>query len=193
LKPINDKINFVYKSISYNKDASNVFDGYDSYHKIDSVYNIIDGELVKIKEIKHEVENMFLIYSKNIYSLYLEIAKLLKIACVTYQIDQEKQMYMIYAKPGTYNKNTSKSWYDFPGGNKPHLHGFYFPKVEQCAISFKNNDQIKNFDVSSGDLIINKATDLVNINTDVQIDIIEFYIVPLDFLKHNDPGVWCPI
>ena len=100
---------------------------------------------------------------------------------------------MTYGKNVKYYPEDNNKWYDFPGINVPFLHGFYFASGENIKLKFNNNNIIHYQDVSPGDLIINKPTDIININVFEESNIIEFYVSPLFALKHNEPGVWVPI
>jgi hypothetical protein len=64
---------------------------------------------------------------------------------------------------------------------------------ESYELSFSNSGIIKKETFSKNELFINKPTDLINIKTEQENDVIEFYIAPLYALKHNEPGVWVPI
>jgi|LauGreDrversion4_2_1035121.scaffolds.fasta_scaffold01166_13 hypothetical protein len=190
-------LNQTYSKTNFIKSHSNI--GFDidlleemSYKK-DEIYYTKDGDL----ELDHEViiksKNLFSVYNDNIYSLYLEISDLIKEACRVYEIDKNKQKYMIYAKISQYGPGTNPNWYDFPGINIPYLHGMYFPAGTEYSLSFMNNGIYTKEIFNKNDMYINKPTDVINIKTDSWNDVIEFYVVPLYSLKHNEPGVWVPI
>jgi len=161
--------------------------------KKEDIYNVENGELVKTNTIITKPKNVFSIYTESCYDLYKHVSIAVDHACWSYQINKSKQKYMGYAKNVKYYPDTNKHWYDFPGINVPFLHGFYFASGSGIQVKFNNNQTIHYQDVSPGDLIINKPTDLVNISVTEESNIVEFYVSPLFALKNNEPGVWVPI
>lgn len=161
--------------------------------KVDDIYNLIDGNLVKVRSTKKSPKNIFSIYTKACYELYKHVAIAVDHACNTYDISKKSQNYMVYGKAVKYYKTDNNKWFDFPGQNIPFLHGFYFAKTDNAKIYFNNGKSIHSESIKEGDLIINKPTDLIRIEVDSESDIIEFYVSPLFALKHNEPGVWVPI
>lgn len=161
--------------------------------KKEDVYNVKDGKLIKTNTIITEPKNIFSIYTESCYDLYKHVSIAVDHACWSYEINKSKQKYMIYAKNIKYYPETNNYWYDFPGINVPFLHGFYFASGTKIQLKFNNNKIIHHQDVSPGDLIINKPTDLININVAEESNIIEFYVSPLFALKNNESGVWVPI
>ena len=191
LKKIFSETKFIHKNIS---GINNII--HDIEHigpKIDDVYNLVDGELVKVRSVKKIPKNIFSIYTKSCYDLYKHVAITVGHACDTYQINKKAQDYMVYGKAVKYYKTDNVKWFDFPGQNVPFLHGFYFAKVDGGKVYFNDGKSIQSQNVVDGDLIINKPTDLIRIEVDSESDIIEFYVSPLFALKHNEPGVWVPI
>lgn len=193
MKTLSSKTHFLSCNISSDQNLHSFLSVIDQAPKTDSVYKIEENSLLKLKSKINDISNIFLIYDKSTYSLYCHISNLLSDVCREYEINQSKQKYMLYGKKVVYSEDTNKDWYDFPGINKPMLHGFYFPAVKSCEMSFENNKIKTKIQISSHDLVINKPTDLINIKTDEPIDVVEFYIAPMEMLKHNEPGVWCPI
>lgn len=161
--------------------------------KKEDVYVVENGSLVKKNTIITKPKNIFTIYTNACYDLYKHISIAIDHACWSYEIDKKKQKYMSYAKNVKYYPEDNNKWYDFPGINIPFLHGFYVASGDNIKIKFNNNNNIYTQDVEVGDLIINKPTDLININVSKESNIIEFYVSPLSALKNNEPGVWVPI
>ncbi len=161
--------------------------------KKEDVYNVNNGDLVKTNTLITKPKNIFSIYTDSCYDLYKHISIAVDHACWSYEINKSKQKYMVYGKNVKYYPETNNHWYDFPGINVPFLHGFYFASGENIKLKFNNNQSIHYQDVNSGDLIINKPTDIININVSSESNIIEFYVSPLFALKNNEPGVWVPI
>ena len=161
--------------------------------KKEDVYHAEDGSLIKTNTIITEPKNIFSIYADSCYELYRHVSIAVDHACWSYEINKNTQKYMTYGKNVKYYPETNNHWYDFPGINVPFLHGFYFASGENIKLKFNNNNIIHYQDVSPGDLIINKPTDIISISVSEESNIIEFYVSPLFALKHNEPGVWVPI
>jgi hypothetical protein len=183
------KINFIKKEIHRKINFDNIK---DTIYKRDDLYRLENGELVKYDTAYSHSKNIFSTYSTEIYNLYLDISDMLDEVCREYDIAKDFQKYRIYGKIVEYGKSTNTLWYDFPGIDRPHLHGFFFFN-NKYKISFKNNDQLESVDIDKNTIIINKPTDLINIKTEIDCCGIEFYIFPNIMLKHNEPGVWVPI
>jgi len=191
LKTLASKTRFIRKNIN---PILNLKEDVESMsYKKEDVYRVEDGNLKKINTVYTYSKNIFSIYSKSCYDLYKEISECLNDSYKLYEIDKHKQNYMIYGKLEKYNKDKNKNWYDFPGINIPFMHGFYFINGNDIKINFQNNKNITVEQVQSGCIILNKPTDLIKIETEIEIDVIEFYISPLFALKNNEPGVWIPI
>ena len=184
------KTNFLKKEIDIEFDIDYLK---SMLYKKDEIYYTNNGELEFKEEIIINSKNIFSVYTDGSYDLYLQISKALKEICNLYDINIEKQKYMIYGKISKYGHDTNRDWYDFPGINIPYLHGMYFPMEDEYKVSFMNNSSTKKEIFNKNGLFLNKPTDIINIKTDKDQEIIEFYIVPLYSLKYNEPGVWVPI
>ena len=160
--------------------------------KKNNILKIENKKLIKIYEEEHDVKNIFQIYHKAIYDLYLEISNFLKEVCDGYDIYKEKQRYMIYGKIEKYSIKENTMWFDFPGTNIPLLYGIV-PLNENIELNLKNLEKNKNILLNKGDIFINKPTDLVNFKVEKDINILEFYISPISILKNNESGSWIPI
>lgn len=193
MKTLKSNIKIIKKNLSSDQALNTLILDLENSFKKDEIYTISANKIIKENSYNSVAKNIFLNYSQSVYSLYLDISNILKEVCREYEINQSKQKYMIYGKISKYSELTNRDWYDFPGINKPSLHGFYFPQVNACSLTVKNNDQQEAVTIQRGDIIINKPTDIINIKTDAEIDVVEFYIMPNILLKHNEPGVWCPI
>ena len=170
----------------------NLKDIEDMSYKKDELFFVKEGELNKEYEVVHSSKNIFTVYSDSSYNLYRDISTALVEACSLYEINKDIQNYMIYGKLAKYGDYNKRIWYDFPGINIPYLHGFFFFDGK-FDVSFKNQNSIIKETIDKNTVIINKPTDLINIKTDKESDVIEFYIVPNKMLKYNEPGVWVPI
>lgn len=191
LKTVPSKISYVYKHIGV---SNKILEDISSMSfKKDDVYEVENGSLKYKKSNVYYAKNIFSVYSQDIYSVYKDICDLLNEACSTYEIDKNKQFYMIYGKTEKYHKGMNGKWYDYPGINIPFLHGFFIMSGNSNKIFFQNNDSIVSKEIIPGDLIINKPTDLIKFEVDEDMHIIEFYISPIFALKNNEPGVWIPV
>ncbi len=189
MKQLSSKTNFIKKEVDFKFNFDNVK---DTVYKKDELYRVENGELVKYDEVYFHSKNIFSTYSTEVYNLYLNISKVLQEACKEYEIAKDFQKYMIYGKVVEYGEKTNTLWYDFPGIDKPQMHGFFLFN-NKYNVSFKNKDIIQSIEVDKNTIILNKPTDLINIKTDKECAAIEFYIFPNKMLKHNEPGVWIPI
>lgn len=183
------KTKFIKKNIDIDFDLEDIK---NMSFKKDELFFVKDGDLNKENEIIHKSKNIFTTYSSSSYSLYKGISYLLREACLLYDINKDVQDYMIYGKISKYGDYNKGIWYDFPGINIPYLHGFFFFD-SSYEVNFKNQNNLVTEKVEGNTVIINKPTDLINIKSEKDSEIIEFYIIPNDMLKHNEPGVWVPI
>ncbi len=191
MKKIFSDTKFIHKNL---KGVDNIVHDIEHIgYKKEDVYNVIDGKMVKSKTVITKPKNIFSIYTEACYNLYQHIAIAVDHACKTYDINKKAQKYMMYGKHVKYLPEDSNKWYDFPGQNIPFLHGFYFAKVNEATVHFNNGVKKYSEKVVSGDLVLNKPTDLIRIDVDQESDVIEFYVSPLFALKNNEPGVWVPI
>lgn len=189
LSQIYSKTNFIKKEVDFNFNIKNIK---DMSFKKDELFFVKDGALKKEKEKIIESKNVFTVYCNDSYNLYKEISSLINDSCLLYDLNKEKQNYMIYGKISEYGPDNKNIWYDFPGINIPNLHGFFFFDNEY-KVSFKNQKSIVDIDIKTNTIIINKPTDLIKINSVNKSEVIEFYIFPNIMLKHNEPGIWVPI
>lgn len=191
MKQILSKTKFIHKEIGI---LNNIIS--DIEHKgikKEDIYNVENGQLIKSDTVVTFPKNIFSVYTEDCYDLYHRVCIAVDHACWSYNINKEKQKYMTYGKNIKYYPEDNNKWYDFPGINIPFMHGFYFASGENIKLKFNNNNIIHYQDVKVGDLIINKPTDIININVSSESNIIEFYVSPLFSLKNNEPGVWVPI
>lgn len=190
-------LNQMYSKTNFLKKEAKIWFDVDKFnsmsYKKDELYYTNNGDLDLKETVVIESKNIFSVYTEDIYNLYLSISEGLKEACMLYDIDIKKQKYMIYGKMSKYGPSTNKNWYDFPGVSIPYLHGMFFITGEPYRLSFSNNNIVTKEVFNKNELFINKPTDIINIKTDQENEVVEFYIAPLYALKHNEPGVWVPI
>ena len=190
-------LNQMYSKTNFLKKEVNIWFDINKFnsmsYKKDELYYTNNGDLDLKETVVIESKNIFSVYTEDIYNLYLSISEGVKEACMLYDIDIKKQKYMIYGKMSKYGPSTNKNWYDFPGVSMPYLHGMFFITGEPYRLSCRNNTIVTKEVFNKNELFINKPTDIINIKTEQENDVIEFYISPLYALKHNEPGVWVPI
>jgi hypothetical protein len=189
MNQVYSKTKFLKKEVNFDFDIKNIK---DMSFKKDELFFVDNGNLNKNNEIVYKSKNIFTIYSRDIHSLYKSISSLLDESCDLYEIKKDIQNYMIYGKISEYGEHNRGIWYDFPGINIPYLHGFFFFD-SSYEVNFKNQNNLVKELINTNTIIINKPTDLINIKSEKESEVIEFYIVPIDMLKHNEPGVWVPI
>jgi hypothetical protein len=91
-----------------------------------------------VSTIKWRDYNVFQFYHPGIYNLYKELSSVIKEACSYYEIDFDKQNYMVQ---GWFNINYAKvgklDWHDHGGPYAPYFHGFYSVKAEPSITYYK--------------------------------------------------------
>ena len=100
---------FFKKTIDINFDINNLK---EMSFKKDDLYYTNNGDLELKNEIIINSKNIFSVYTNGSYDLYTSISEGLKEACNLYDININKQKYMIYGKISKYGPSTNKLWYD---------------------------------------------------------------------------------
>lgn len=158
-----------------------------------SIYMVENSQIKFIKKEEKIQENIFLIYNDEVYKFYKNIQSIMNYVYNLYDLNNEIHKFMIYGKIKEYNKEQSKTWYDFPGSNLPFLYCIYNLSNNNISITLKNNNQIENIVLNPSDIFINKPTDLVKFDLEEKSNLLEIYISPLDYIKNNHNGVWIPL
>lgn len=112
----------------------------DRYNKIENakiigVTPVTEHEIWKssqsISTMKWQQYNVFQFYTSEIYDLYLAIREMVKEACEYYDLDFEKQNFMLQ---GWFNINYAKKgkldWHDHGPSGAPNFHGYYCVNAE---------------------------------------------------------------
>ena len=91
-----------------------------------------------VSTIKWRDYNVFQFYHPGIYNLYKELSNVIKEACSYYDIDFDKQQYMVQ---GWFNINYAEvgklDWHDHGGPYAPYFHGFYCVKAEPSITYYR--------------------------------------------------------
>jgi hypothetical protein len=157
-----------------------------------TIYTVENEKIKFLKKQKEVIDNIFLSYSKYIYNLYKQISKTLDEASIFYEINKEQQHFMIYGKISLYKKINASIWYDYPGINLPFIHGVYNCSSEAITIYLKNNNQKEKVVLYPSEIFLNKPTDLLKFDLNNDLNLLEIYFSPVEFLQNNKPGVWIP-
>jgi hypothetical protein len=91
-----------------------------------------------VSTVKWRQYNVFQFHHPGIYNIFKNISETVKEACEYYEIDFEKQQYMVQ---GWFNINTSKggklNWHDHGDGGAPNFHGYYCINAEPSITHYK--------------------------------------------------------
>jgi hypothetical protein len=94
-----------------------------------------------LSTVKWREYNVFQFYSPEIYNVFKAISEVVREACQYYEVDFEKQKYMVQ---GWFNINYSDSgklnWHDHGGPYAPHFHGYYSIKAEPSTTYYQIKD-----------------------------------------------------
>jgi len=158
------------KQLSINNDSFSKF--LDSQYKIFKEKHFIKGlysEDHKKQGIVYdpgaymEHYNVFDIYSKDLYDILKSIKELLSIACLEYNIDIEKQNYMIhgwfnYFPIKMYNERNYEELFWHDHGHRPNaFHGYYAVNAEPSITHYKINGEKIDRENKNGRLILAKT------------------------------------
>jgi len=95
-----------------------------------------------VSTIKWREYNVFQFYHPSIYKLYKNISETIKEACEYYEVDFDKQEYMVQ---GWFNINYNNSgrldWHDHGGPFAPYFHGYYCVNAEPSVTYYRVFDK----------------------------------------------------
>lgn len=114
--------------------------------KVTGVTPVSDNELWKssnsVSTMKWRQYNVFQFHSIGIYNLYKAVKDMAIEACNYYDLDFEKQKYMLQ---GWFNINHAKKgkldWHDHGPGGAPYFHGYYCVKAEPSSTYYNVFDK----------------------------------------------------
>ena len=91
-----------------------------------------------VSTIKWREYNVFQFYHPSIHKLYKNLVEMVKEACEYYEVDFEKQQYMIQGWFNiNYNDKGKLDWHDHGGPYAPYFHGYYCVKAEPSTTYYK--------------------------------------------------------
>lgn len=94
--------------------------------------------------IKWREYNVFQFHHDGLYNLLKSVKEMVHEACEYYEVDFEKQKYMIQGWFNiNYNKKGKLNWHDHGGKGAPIFHGYYAVKAEPTQTFYKTFDEIK--------------------------------------------------
>jgi hypothetical protein len=152
-----------------------------------------------VSTIKWREYNVFQFYHPSIYKLYKNISETIKEACEYYEVDFDKQEYMVQGWFNiNYNNSGKLDWHDHGGPYAPYFHGYYCVNAEPSVTYYR---------------VFNKETDNHNKNNRMIISemghphamgswdwegprvTIAYDIVPMKSLIANkaEPQHWIPL
>lgn len=91
-----------------------------------------------VSTIKWREYNVFQFYHPSIHKLYKSISDTIKEACDYYEVDFDKQQYMIQGWFNiNYNNKGKLDWHDHGGPYAPYFHGYYCVKAEPSVTYYR--------------------------------------------------------
>jgi hypothetical protein len=152
-----------------------------------------------VSTIKWREYNVFQFYHPSIHKLYKNISETIKEACEYYEVDFEKQRYMVQGWFNiNYNNGGKLDWHDHGGPYAPYFHGYYCVKAEPSITYYRVFDKETDNHNKDNRMIISEmghphamgSWDWSGPRVTIAYD-----IVPLDSLIANKaaPQHWIPL
>lgn len=95
-----------------------------------------------VSTIKWREYNVFQFYHPSIYKLYKNISETIKEACEYYEVDFDKQEYMVQGWFNiNYNNSGKLDWHDHGGPYAPYFHGYYCVNAEPSVTYYRVFDK----------------------------------------------------
>ena len=95
-----------------------------------------------VSTIKWREYNVFQFYHPSIYKLYKSISETIKEACEYYEVDFDKQEYMVQGWFNiNYNNSGKLDWHDHGGPYAPYFHGYYCVNAEPSVTYYRVFDK----------------------------------------------------
>jgi hypothetical protein len=95
-----------------------------------------------VSTIKWREYNVFQFYHPSIYKLYKSISETIKEACKYYEVDFDKQEYMVQGWFNiNYNNSGKLDWHDHGGPYAPYFHGYYCVNAEPSVTYYRVFDK----------------------------------------------------
>lgn len=94
-----------------------------------------------LSTVKWREYNVFQLYSPEVYNVFKNLSEVIREACEYYEIDFEKQQYMVQGWFNINHSDTGKlNWHDHGGPYAPHFHGYYSIKAEPSITHYQIKD-----------------------------------------------------
>ncbi len=95
-----------------------------------------------VSTIKWREYNVFQFYHSGIHNLYKNLSDIVKEACDYYELDFDKQQYMVQGWFNiNYNHSGKLDWHDHGGPYAPYFHGYYCVKAEPSITHYRVFDK----------------------------------------------------
>lgn len=95
--------------------------------------------------IKWQEYNVFQFYNEDLYDLLIAIRETIKEACEYYEINFDKQKYMIQGWFNVnYNNKGKLDWHDHGDEGAPNFHGYYCVNAEPSTTYYRINNDVNN-------------------------------------------------
>jgi hypothetical protein len=95
-----------------------------------------------VSTIKWREYNVFQFHHPSIYKLYKNISETIKEACKYYEVDFDKQEYMVQGWFNiNYNNSGKLDWHDHGGPYAPYFHGYYCVNAEPSVTYYRVFDK----------------------------------------------------
>lgn len=95
-----------------------------------------------VSTIKWREYNVFQFYHSGIHNLYKNLSDIVKEACDYYDLDFDKQQYMVQGWFNiNYNHSGKLDWHDHGGPYAPYFHGYYCVKAEPSITHYRVFDK----------------------------------------------------
>ena len=101
--------------------------------------DILSQELSeRYKKIEQVEYNVFQFHSVGLFNLYKSISEMAKEACEYYELDFDKEKFMVQGWFNiNYNKKGKLNWHDHGHSGAPNFHGYYCVKAEPSTTYYK--------------------------------------------------------
>jgi hypothetical protein len=91
-----------------------------------------------VSTVKWREYNVFQFHSVGLFNLYKSISEMAKEACEYYELDFDKEKFMVQGWFNiNYNKKGKLNWHDHGHSGAPNFHGYYCVKAEPSTTYYK--------------------------------------------------------
>ena len=152
-----------------------------------------------VSTIKWREYNVFQFYHDGIYNLYKSISDTVKEACAYYDLDFDKQKYMIQGWFNiNYNHTGKLDWHDHGGPYAPYFHGYYCVNAEPSVTYYRVfGEQVDNHNKNNRMIIseMGHPHAMGDWDWDGPRVTIAYDVMPLESIINSDAGQqhWIPL